>query len=171
MRDYRGLVSRTRNPVLWMLIGPSFIYGTIIAVTDMVLVDDGQADIDVFLFVLASIVIVWIAHTVSEVVAGGPAGDEAPTPARVVVRHALEHSLGLLTAAILPMLFLLLGALQVLDEYLAYYLALGVAILALGVVGWLSVQRRGYIWPWRLLGALGAVLLGVLVVILKAEIK
>lgn len=164
-------MSRARNPVLWMLIGPSFIYGTIIAVTDMVLADDSQADIDVFVFVLASIVIVWIAHTVSEVVAGGPAGDEAPTPAGAVVRHALEHSLGLLTAAILPMLFLLLGALQVLDEYLAYYLALGASIVALGVVGWLSVQRRGYIWPWRLLGAVGSVLLGVLVVILKTEIK
>ncbi|MEO6532877.1 MAG: hypothetical protein ABIO06_04810 [Pseudolysinimonas sp.] len=164
-------MARVRNPLLWMLIGPSFIYGTIVAVTDMVLADDSEADIQVFLVVLASIVIFWIAHAVSEIVAGGPAGDEAPTPAKVVVRHALEHSVGLLAAAILPMMFLLLGALAVLDEYLAYYLALAASILTLGVVGWLSVQRRGYIWPWRLLGALGSVLLGVLVVILKAEIK
>jgi hypothetical protein len=163
--------TRDRRSALWMLVGPSFIYGTIIAVTDMVLADENEADLQVFLFVLASIVIVWIAHTVSEIVAGGPAGDEAPIPAGEVVRHALQHSLGLLTSAVLPMLFLLLGALGALDEYLAYYLALGVAILGLGVVGWISVQRRGYIWPWRVLGAIAAVLLGVLVVILKAEIK
>jgi hypothetical protein len=36
----------------------------------MLVADDSQPDLDVFLVVLASVVIVWIAHTFSELVAG-----------------------------------------------------------------------------------------------------
>ena len=162
------LASSERHGLLWTLIGPSFIYGTIIVTAVMVVADDTQPDLDVLLVVLASVVIVWIAHTFSELVAGGPRAADAPIPARIVLRHALGHSMGLLTSAALPLLFLLLGAVGLLDEYLAYYLALGVAILSLAIVGWLSVQRRGYRWGWRLAGALATTLAGVLVVILKA---
>ncbi len=156
------------HPLLWYLIGPSFIYGTIITTAVMVVADDNESDFDVFFVVLASTIIVWIAHTFSELVAGGPRASDVPVPARVVLRHAFEHSLGLLTAAVLPLIFLLLGALGAFDEYIAYYLALAASLLSLGVVGWLSIQRRGYRWPVRLAGALGTMLVGVLVVILKA---
>jgi len=152
---------------LWNLIGPSFIYGTIIVTAVMVVADDSQPDLDVFLVVLASVVIVWIAHTFSELVAGGPRAADARVGARVVLRHALEDSEGLLVSAAIPLLFLLLGAVGVLEEYLAYYFALGAAILSLAVVGWLSVQRRGFRWPWRFAGALATTLAGLLVVILK----
>ncbi len=155
------------HPLLWYLIGPSFIYGTIITTAVMVVADDNESDFDVFFVVLASTIIVWIAHTFSELVAGGPRAADTPIPAGVVLRHAFEHSLGLLTAAALPLVFLLLGALGAFDEYLAYYLALGASILSLGVVGWLSVRRRGYAWPLRLASALGTMLVGMLVVILK----
>ena len=156
------------HPLLWYLIGPSFIYGTIITTAVMVVADDNESDFDVFFVVLASTIIVWIAHTFSELVAGGPRAGGTPVPTRAVLRHAFEHSLGLLTAAVLPLIFLLLGALGAFDEYVAYYLALGASLLSLAVVGWLSVQRRGYGWPLRLAGGLGTVLVGVLVVILKA---
>ncbi|MDP9027106.1 MAG: hypothetical protein M3N46_06050 [Actinomycetota bacterium] len=157
-----------RHQLLWTLIGPSFIYGTIIVTAVMVVADDTQPDVDVFLVVLASVVIVWIAHTFSELVAGGPRATDVPIPTRTVLRHALDGSAGLLTSATLPLLFLLLGAFGVLEEYLAYYLAIGAAILSLAIVGWLSVQRRGYGWRLRVAGALATTLAGALVVILKA---
>ncbi len=156
------------HPLLWYLIGPSFIYGTIITTAVMVVTDENESDFDIFFVVLASTIIVWIAHAFSELVAGGPRASDAPVPPRVVLRHAFEHSLGLVTAGVLPLLFLLLGALGAFDEYIAYYLALGVSLLSLALVGWLSVRRRGYGWPLRLAGALGTTLMGVLVVILKA---
>jgi hypothetical protein len=152
---------------LWNLIGPSFIYGTIIVTAVMVVADDTQPDLDVFLVVLASVVIVWIAHTFSELVTGGPRAADAPIGAGVVLRHALDNSAGLLMSSAIPLLLLLLGALGVLEEYLAYYVALGVAVLSLAIVGWLSVQRRGFRWPWRLAGALATTIAGLLVIILK----
>lgn len=160
--------TRDTHPLLWTLIGPSFIYGTIIVTAVMVVADDSQPDLDVFLVVLGSVVVVWIAHTFSELVAGGPRAADAPIPTRTVLRHALDNSAGLLASAALPLLFLLLGAIGVLEEYLAYYFALGAAILSLAVVGWLSVRRRGYGWPLRVAGAFATALAGVLVVILKA---
>ena len=153
---------------LWNLIGPSFIYGTIIVTAIMVVADDSQPDFDVFLVVLVSTVVVWIAHTFSELVAGGPRATDAPVGTRVVLRHAVDNSAGLLGSAALPLLFLLLGAVGVLEEYLAYYFALAAAILSLAIVGWLSVQRRGFGWPLRLTGALATTLAGLLVIVLKA---
>ena len=108
-----------RHQLLWTLIGPSFIYGTIIVTAVMVVADDTQPDVDVFLVVLASVVIVWIAHTFSELVVGGPRATDSPIPARTVLRHALDGSAGLLTSAALPLFYLLLGALGMLDEYVA----------------------------------------------------
>ena len=134
----------------------------------MVVADDNQSDFEVFFVVLASTIIVWIAHIFSELVAGGPRASDTPVPAGAVLQHAFEHSLGLLTAAVLPLFVLLLGALGAFDESVAYYLALGASLLSLGIVGWLSVQRRGYGWLLRLAGGLGTMLVGVLVVILKA---
>lgn len=159
------------HPLLWYLIAPSFIYGTIITTSVMVVADDNEPDFQVFFVVLASTLIVWIAHVFSELVAGGPHSADAPVATRVVVRNAFEHSLGLLTAAVLPLLVLLLGALGLFDEPVAYYLALGASLLSLAVVGWLSVKRRGYGWPLQLAGAVGTTLTGVLVVILKALTK
>lgn len=165
--------SRTaaRHDALWNLIGPSFIYGTIIVTAVMVVADDTQSDLDVFLVVLASVVIVWIAHGFSELVAGGPRATDEPIRSRHIVLHALEHSAGLLTSAVLPLLFLLLGALGWIEEYLAYYLALGASLISLAIVGWLSVRRRGYGWPLRLVGALATTFVGSLVILLKAVQK
>jgi hypothetical protein len=152
------------------LVAPSFIYGTIIVTAVMVVAEDTQSNLDVFLLTLTTIVVVWLAHTFSEMVAGGPAASAEPVPFGTVLRHALSHSAALLAAAVLPLAILLAGALGV-EEYLAYYTALGVSLASLAVVGWLAVQRRGYRWPFRLLGAASSVVLGSLVVTLQAIVK
>ena len=159
-----------RRPRGSWLVGPSFIYGTIIVTAVMIVAEDTQSDLDVFLLTLTSIGIVWVAHTFSEIVAGGPAASAEPVRFGVVLRHALGHSAGLLAAAALPLALLLAGALG-LDENLAYYAALGVSVFSLAVVGWLAVQRRGYRWPLRLLGAVSSAAVGLLVVLLKAILK
>jgi hypothetical protein len=152
------------------LVAPSFIYGTIIVTAVMIVAEDTQSDLDVFLLTLASIAIVWVAHTFSEIVAGGPVASADPVPFGTVLRHALGNSAGLLAAAALPLALLLAGALGV-DENVAYYAALAVSVLSLAVIGWFAVQRRGYIWPLRLLGALSSAVVGLLVVVLKAILK
>ncbi len=149
------------------LVGPSFIYGTIFVTAVMVVAEDTQSNLDVFLITFGTIVAVWVAHTFSEVVAGGPSGSVAPTPPREILRHALEHSEGLLAAGVLPLLMLLLGSFLG-TEHWTYYAAVGIAVVSLAVVGWFAVRRRGYGWPYRLVGSVATAVVGALVVFLKS---
>jgi hypothetical protein len=152
----------------WFLVRPPTIYGTIIVSAVIVAADDNDSDFEVFLLALSTIVLVWIAHVLSEVVAGEHAVTNPPTPLPVVLRHAMVHSSGLLVSAILPLLFLLVGTFGGLTEYIAYYASLGIAVLSLAVLGWLVFAHRGNSWPIRLAGAVVTALLGAAVVFLKS---
>jgi hypothetical protein len=152
----------------WFLVRPPTIYGTIIVSAVIVAADDHDSDFQVFLLTLATIVIVWVAHVLSEMVAGEHAVTNPPTPLRIVLGHAMVHSSGLLISAILPLLLLLIGTFGGLTEYIAYYAALAVAVLSLAVLGWLVFAHRGNAWPVRLAGAVGTALLGAIVVFLKS---
>jgi len=149
-------------------VRPPTIYGTIIVSAVIVAADDHDSDFEVFVLTLSTIVMVWAAHFLSEVVAGEHAVTNPPTPLRVVVGHAMVHSSGLLAAAVLPLLFLLIGTFGGLTEYISYYCALAAAILVLAVLGWLVFAHRGNAWPVRLAGAVGTALLGAVVIVLKA---
>jgi hypothetical protein len=154
----------------WFLVRPPTIYGTIIVSAVIIAADDDDTDLRVFVLTLATIVVVWVAHVLSEVVAGEHAVTNPPTPLRAVFVSALQHSIGLLVSAILPLVLLLVGSLGGLTEYVAYYAALLVALLTLAVLGWLVFAHRGNAWPIRLAGALGTALLGAAVIFLKSLI-
>ena len=152
----------------WFLVRPPTIYGTIIVAAVIAAADDHDSDFEVFVLTLSTIVMVWIAHVRSEAVAGDHAVTKPPTPMRTVIGHAMAHSSGLLVAAILPLVLLLVGTFGGLTEYIAYYGALAVAVLVLAVLGWLVFTHRGNAWPIRLAGAVGTALLGAVVIFLKA---
>jgi hypothetical protein len=152
----------------WFLVRPPTIYGTIIVAAVIAAADDHDSDFEVFVLTLTTIVIVWVAHVLSEAVGGEHAVTNPPTPMRTVIGHAMVHSSGLLVAAILPLLLLLVGTFGGLTEYIAYYGALGVAVVVLAVLGWLVFAHRGNAWPVRLAGAVGTALLGAIVIALKA---
>lgn len=154
---------------IWRAVfSPPFIYSTIIVSAVIIVADDFESDLELFELTLGTVVVVWIGHVFSETVAKGFNVHPNPTPVRELFHHALVDSVGVLVGAILPLFFLLLGALGVFDETFAYWSSLGISVIALGVVGWMLVGRRGSTWPWRLVGALGTAALGVLVVALKA---
>jgi hypothetical protein len=154
----------------WALVTPPTIYGTIILSGVIVAADDKDSDFEVFILTLSTIVVVWIAHVLSEVVAGEHAVTNPPTPLRAVVSLAIQHSIGLLAAAVLPLVFLLIGTFGGLTEYVAYYSALGIALVTLAVLGWLVFAHRGNAWPFRQAGAVGTALLGAAVILLKSFI-
>jgi hypothetical protein len=154
----------------WFLVRPPTIYGTIIVSAVIVAANDTDSDFEVFVLTLSTIVMVWVAHVLSEAVAGEHAVTNPPTPLGTVIRHAMVHSSGLLVAAILPLVFLLVGTFGGLTEYIAYYAALGVAVVVLAVLGWLVFAHRGNAWPVRLAGAVGTALLGAIVIFLKSLI-
>jgi hypothetical protein len=150
------------------VFSPPFIYSTIIVSAVIIVADDFQSDIDLFEITLGTVVTVWIAHVFSETVAMGFNVHPKPTPVRELLHNALVHSSGILIAAILPLLFLLAGAVHLVNAEFAYWSSLVVSIVALAIVGWILVSHRGASWPFRLIGAVSTALLGVLVIALKA---
>jgi hypothetical protein len=154
----------------WVLVRPSVIYGTVIVSAVIVAAPDDDPDLELVLLTLATIAIVWIAHVFSEIVAGEHTVTNPPTPFKVVLGHAIGHGVGLLVAAILPIVCLLIGSLGGLTPPAAYYSALGVGVLTMAVLGWFVFAHRGNSWPIRLAGALCTALLGAGVVALNGLI-
>ena len=69
-------------------------------------------------------------------------------------------------SALLPAFFLLLAALHLMDEYVAYFIALLIGIALLMLIGYLVAQRNRRPWWRRILAALVTGLLGMIVIVL-----
>jgi hypothetical protein len=144
------------------------IYGTIIVSAVIVAADDKDLDLEVIALTFSAIVIVWIAHVFSEIVAGQHTVTNPPTPFRIVLVHAMTHGAGLLISAVLPLLTLAIGAVGLLPNHVAYLSALAVGVISLAMLGWFVFAHRGNTWPIRLAGAVGTGLLGAGVVALNS---
>jgi hypothetical protein len=154
----------------WFLVRPQVIYGTVIVSAVIVAAPDRDPDLELVLLTLITIAIVWVAHVFSEIVAGEHTVTNPPTPFHVVLGHAMLHGAGLLLAAVLPVICLLIGSLGGFTRSGAYYASLGVGVLSLGILGWFVFAHRGNAWPIRLVGAVGTALLGAGVVALNGLI-
>jgi hypothetical protein len=147
------------------------IYGVVLVSAIIAVSWEDETDLDVLLFTLGSVVVFWLAH----IYAGTVAREETEVADRPRYRAILEaalasarHTAGLLIAMVLPTIALLLAVVGVLDEYVAYYLALWVGVAVLAVLGWTASARRGSPWHWRLVSAIVTASLGVLVIWLGA---
>lgn len=142
----------------------SAIYGVVLVSSLIAIGWRENTDLEVLLFTLGAVVVFWLAH----VYAGTVSREETGAPRlRAIVAAALTsaaHSAGMLLAMVLPTIFLGLAALSVLDEYVAYYLALWVGVVVLAVIGWYTAMRRGGHWGWWLLSAVVTASLGLIVI-------
>jgi hypothetical protein len=150
------------------IVTPELIYGTIIVSAVIVVADDDESDLDVFGITLATMLVFWAAHVFAVTVASHGMRNGREVRLREAFRSAVKHSNGLLYAAVIPLLFLIVGALGIIEEYTAYYLSLAVGTVVLAVLGWMAFADRGSKWPMRLLGAAGTAFFGILVILLKA---
>ena len=159
-----GVYRRVRHEV----VTAELIYGTIIVSALIVLIEDGESDFELMVTVAATSFVFWIAHVFAATVAnhGKRAGTEIPLGE--ALGSAVRHSSGLLLAAVVPVIILGLGASGLVDENLAYYLALYVGVGILFLLGLLAFVERGARWYFCLLGGVCTALLGVLVILLKA---
>ncbi|UOE45425.1 hypothetical protein [Agromyces larvae] len=123
-----------------------------------------DTDLEVLGFIVGSVVVLWLTHVYAAVVAGRrtPAGRGIALWRAVL--SAAAHTAGLLLAMLLPVFFLLLAVIGLVDEYVAYYLALWVGVAELAVMGWLNSARPGNPWWMRTLGALVTAGFGVAVI-------
>jgi drug/metabolite transporter (DMT)-like permease len=158
-----GLGQRMRE---W-LVTPDAVYGLILFSALIGAVDDEDSDtLEVLLVSVASLVIFWGAH----VFAGTIASHGADTKLGSAFGRAVSHSSGMLYAAILPTLVLLLGVFHVVSADDAVSIALLVATLVLGVLGYSAfAQRRRHV-VIRILGGIGTALFGLLMIVLNIVI-
>lgn len=146
------------------LVTPDAVYGLILFSALIGAVDDEQSEALEVLFVAgASLVIFWGAH----VFAGTVAAHGAERRFGEAFRHAVGHSMGMLYAAVLPALVLLLGVFHVLTADDAVTTALLVATGILGVLGYNAFAQRRSPVVIRILGGIGTALFGLLMIVLN----
>ncbi|SEA37401.1 hypothetical protein SAMN04515680_0165 [Leifsonia sp. 21MFCrub1.1] len=158
---------------LWRHWGtPAAIYGTIvyasvIAATAVDNEDSGSA-VQILVFSLVSIVVFWLAHVYSDALGFHGDADRLSDRMRDSLRHALFESSGMLEAAVIPSIPLLLASLRILPADLGVSLALWLCVLLLALLGFLVFHVRGRgVWAC-LVGAVVTGLFGVVVILLKS---
>jgi hypothetical protein len=162
---------RARSGPRASLITEESVYGTIL-VSGMIVVSGTyhSSSWNTFITVVATVVVFWAAHVYAGTVAGHGVVEGDQTTLPMAFRRSLRRSLGFLISAIPPSFVLLLGALRVVPDQLALWVALWLGVIILGVIGYSAFALRGSSWPIRILGCLGTAAFAVPMILLKAVI-
>ncbi|WP_431798650.1 hypothetical protein [Microbacterium kunmingense] len=149
----------------WLLSaysGEHGIYGVVLVTALIGAEIEAPTDLDVIWFVAGTVGVFWLAHIYAAVVASR--SRRPVPPLHVGIRDGVRHSGGMALAMLIPVFLLATGTWGVLDEWTAYFLALGSGVVILGLIGYLNARRNGATWPWRVLGVVATTLLGLLVI-------
>ncbi|MEV8268409.1 hypothetical protein [Microbacterium sp. NPDC076911] len=163
-----------KNRLLRHLGTPSAIYGLLVFASLIAAMavnrHEGDTVASVFVFSTVTLVVFWAAHVYAYSLAHH--ADERADGATIwaSLTHGANESVGMLEAAVLPAIFLLLGVFEVLTPPRAIFLALLSATAMLGVLGFVAFAIREGRWWVRLLGALGTAAFGVLIILLESSL-
>jgi hypothetical protein len=152
-------------------VTPDAVYGLILyaALIGAVSDDDSNA-LEVLIFSGISLIVFWGAHVFAGAIAGHGVKDGTTVTLGHATARAIGHSSGMLYAAILPSVALLLGVFSLISTDDAVSLALLVAMIVLGVLGYNAFAQRGSHVAIRILGALGTALFGLFMIILNIAV-
>lgn len=145
---------------------PQAIYGTLLICALIGSATDDDYDREVLVLVLRTTIVFWLAHVFADGIAYYGRHREEVS-ARDALQYGIHHGAGLLYAAVIPSLCLLLGAFGLVDEYVAYYIGLIVPVFLLAALGWIALGNRHVRWYLRLGGAAITAALGVIVILVK----
>lgn len=161
---------------LWQHWGtPAGIYGTIlyasVIAASSVSDHDSDSAVEILVFSLVSIVVFWLAHVYSDALGFQGDADRLSDRMGDSLRHAMLDSSGMLEAAVIPSVPLLLAALAILPADVGVALSLWLCVLMLALVGFLVFLVRGRSLWLCLLGSVLTGLFGVVVIILKSTLS
>ena len=148
------------------------VYGLIIVAGMLVVsrnlaVTSGEA----LLSVATTLLVFFAAHVYAATVSHLAARETRGARLGEAVAHGLRESAGLLVAGAIPVGMLALGSLGLLPDSEAVWLALGVDVLLLGVLGWLiAAARTRNLWI-RLSSLLLMAAFGAVLILLKAAVS
>ncbi|RFA07284.1 hypothetical protein B7R21_13775 [Subtercola boreus] len=161
-----------RPPKRWesirhRIVTPPAIYGTLLVSAIIGTAEDGETDLEILRTTVPTLLVFWTAHVFAEAIAHyGKHGRDRITM-REAVKFSIGFSSGLLYAGIIPCGLLLVGAIGLLEEEVAYSFSLLVPVILLGALGWSAIGDRGGAWPAKLLAGFLTGLLGLVVILLK----
>ena len=159
---------------LWVrdhFVTPDAVYGLILYAAIVGAVSDEDSDsLEVLIFSVVSLVIFWGAHVFAGTIATHGVRSGTETTLGRAIGRSMGHSVGMLYAAILPSFVLLLGVFDVLATDDAVGLALLVAMVILGVLGYQAFAQRGSAVIVRILGAVGTALFGLFMIVLNIAV-
>lgn len=161
-----------RPPTGWTALAFSTdsVYGLIIVAGMLVVstslsVSSGEA----LLSVATTLLVFFAAHVYASAMSH-LALEETRGSLREALAHGVRESAGLLVAGVIPLVMLVLGLFGIVQDADALWLALGVDMLLLGVLGWfIAAARTTNTWI-RISSVLVMGLLGGILVLLKAAV-
>ena len=162
MSDEQAPTRRGIRRVLNAYSGEHAVYGLVLVTALIAVGWQDETDLDVLLFVVGTVLVYWLAHIYAAVVASRASRPVKPLGAAII--DGVRHSSGMVVAMLVPAALLLLGALGLVEEYTAYFLALGSGVVLLAIIGYANASRNGSPLGWRIVGTLSTTALGLLVV-------
>lgn len=123
----------------------------------------------ILIFVSVTVIVFWLAHVYSGVVARHGRRDDDGQPAHLgaVIRHAIGKARGMLLAVVVPGIALLLGVFGIFDDTTATWVALWSCVGVLALLGFVAYSRLGVSWLWRIVGAFATASFGLIIIIAK----
>ena len=153
-----------------ILTSEESVYGLIL-VSGMIVVSGtvSGTSLNALVTVAVTVVVFYLAHVYAGTL-GRLAATDGEAGLRTSLAGAPRHSRGLLVSSIVPLLILLLGTTDLIDDTVAIWSALIANTVMLGVLGWIVVARWSTHWMPRLLSALITAGFGLVLIALKALI-
>nr|WP_300152241.1 hypothetical protein [Propionicimonas sp.] len=151
------------------------IYGVVLVAGLVVIVgESAEASWDVFIKVCATVGVFWAAHVYAATVAhlDDEPDSDRPLGRRIAIaaHAAIEHSWGMLLAAVIPLLLLFLGHWPLLDDEQTVWGSLWLSVILLGVLGYAKVALWTPSLKVRLASAAITSALGLVLVLLKVAV-
>lgn len=158
----KAVAGRGTARVLSAYSGEHGIYGVVLVTAVIAVGWEDDTDLEVLIFLLGTVLVFWLAHIYAAVVASR--GVKDPHPLGHAIAAGARHASGMLVSMLIPAALLATAVIGWVEEYTAYFLALGSGILILAIIGYANAARNGSTWPWRVAGVLSTTLLGVFVI-------
>lgn len=161
--------------VVWRHLGSSsaiyglLVYASLIAAT-AAHPDDDDTIGTILTFSLVTLVVFWTAHLYAGTLSHHGNFDAADVTLWESIKHGADESFGMLEAAVIPTIVLVLGAVGVLEPRTSIVWSLIAATVVLGFLGFIAFTlREDRLWV-RLVGAVVTALFGVVLIILESSI-
>ena len=160
---------------LWRHWGtPAAIYGTVVYASLIAAASvesaGHQSAFRILLFAVITIFVFWLAHIFADALAYHGDQDRPDVTLRESLRHALFEGGGMLEAAVVPSIPLVLSVFGILPVEQAVSLALWLGVAMLALLGYLAFAVRDQrVWA-RIVGAAMTAMFGVSVVVLEAAL-